>query len=117
MNTTFALLSVASIIFLVQAIPLALGVVKPNRFYGVRTKSTLCNDALWYRMNKIYGVSMVLSSFTYFVICFIVGCWRTDVNHGLFNLLLFIAQVIMPVLITAVSFYRSARRYDHEPLS
>jgi quinol-cytochrome oxidoreductase complex cytochrome b subunit len=106
-NTTFVLLSIGSIIFLVQAIPLALRVVKPNRFYGVRTKSTLSNADLWYRVNRIYGLAMIFATIAYFAICLIAGSWRPEVNHTVFNLLVFTGQVIVPVTIAMYALHRA----------
>lgn len=39
--------------------PLWAGVVPPNRWYGVRTASSLASPDIWYRVNHIAGVAMV----------------------------------------------------------
>ncbi|MDX1998501.1 MAG: SdpI family protein [Thermoanaerobaculia bacterium] len=35
--------------------PLAMGWVKPNYFYGVRTRATLASAELWRRVNRFFG--------------------------------------------------------------
>ncbi len=44
------------------AIPMLLGRVKPNNFYGVRTPKTMASPELWYRANREAGYSMILAS-------------------------------------------------------
>jgi uncharacterized membrane protein len=41
----------ASIILLL-ALPLILGLIPPNRIYGVRTAETLADKSLWYQVNR-----------------------------------------------------------------
>jgi len=45
---------------IVFGIPMALGLVPPNRFYGYRTRKTLSSGAIWYRANRAAGWSMLL---------------------------------------------------------
>jgi len=40
-------------------IPLWVGMVPPNRFYGVRVAATLSDEAVWYAVNKAAGRDMV----------------------------------------------------------
>ena len=50
---------VASIVLVVLAIPLILGLVPRNWFYGVRTPRTLASDEAWYPANHIGGVVLL----------------------------------------------------------
>lgn len=43
------------LLFIALAIPLILGVVPRNWFYGLRTRRTLESDALWYPANRFGG--------------------------------------------------------------
>ena len=45
---------------IVFSIPMMLGVVPPNRFYGYRTRKTLSSEAVWYRANRAAGWSLFL---------------------------------------------------------
>lgn len=46
----------------VLALPLALNLVPPNRFYGLRTVHTLANRELWFRVNRVAGVALFAAS-------------------------------------------------------
>jgi len=46
---------------IVLGIPMALGMVPPNRFYGYRTRKTLSSNDVWYRANRISGWSLVVA--------------------------------------------------------
>lgn len=41
------------------AIPLAVGVVPPNRLYGFRTASLLANPTDWYKVNRFAGFAIL----------------------------------------------------------
>ena len=45
---------------IVLGIPMVLGAIPPNRFYGYRTRKTLGSTAIWYQGNRAAGWSMVL---------------------------------------------------------
>lgn len=45
---------------IVFGVPMALGLVPPNRLYGYRTRKTLSSEAVWYRANRAAGWSLVL---------------------------------------------------------
>ncbi|MBX7157451.1 MAG: SdpI family protein [Verrucomicrobiae bacterium] len=49
-----------AIIQILAGIPLALSVVPQNSIYGFRTRSTLANETIWYEMNQIFGIALVL---------------------------------------------------------
>jgi uncharacterized membrane protein len=40
--------------------PLWVGMVPPNRFYGLRTAVTLADEALWYAANRATGRDIVM---------------------------------------------------------
>jgi hypothetical protein len=49
----------------VVALPLVLGVLPRNRLYGVRTQRTLSDDRVWYRVNRVAGLALLVSSGVY----------------------------------------------------
>jgi hydrogenase-4 membrane subunit HyfE len=51
----FFILTAAHIVLLALGIPLALGRVKRNQWYGFRTPSTLTRDEVWYPVNTAFG--------------------------------------------------------------
>ena len=50
-------------VFIALSIPLVLQKVRPNCYYGVRTRKTMTNDAVWYKANKFFGTGLLISSF------------------------------------------------------
>ena len=56
---------IPAIIILVLVIPLILGLIPPNRLYGVRTLETLADKQLWYRTNRYGGWALLISSLFY----------------------------------------------------
>lgn len=51
------LLAMAPLILAMVSVPLALGLVEPNAFYGVRIAATRASEAAWYRANHASGVA------------------------------------------------------------
>lgn len=47
------------ILMIVIAIPMILEKIKPNIFYGFKTKKTLSDEKIWYPANKYAGKVMV----------------------------------------------------------
>jgi uncharacterized membrane protein len=45
----------------VLGIPMALGIIPPNRFYGYRTRKTFSSAEVWYRANCFSGWSLVVA--------------------------------------------------------
>ena len=46
----------------VASIPLILGVVPPNNFYGFRTRQTLASPELWFRANRFAGLALFIAA-------------------------------------------------------
>ncbi|MGO8718097.1 MAG: SdpI family protein [Acidobacteriaceae bacterium] len=64
------------------AIPLLCGWVGPNPFYGFRNERTRSDRAVWYRANRIAGISIILAMTLCVVIEFAVpSLRRTDAGH------------------------------------
>src|SRR5258706_15810007 len=57
--------AIPALILFIVSVPLAIGVIPLNRLYGFRTRRTLANDAMWYRVNRFAGVSIILASAIY----------------------------------------------------
>jgi SdpI/YfhL protein family len=50
------------LVTILTAIPMALGVVPPNRFYGFRTPQTLSSPEVWYPANRASGRYLTAAS-------------------------------------------------------
>jgi uncharacterized membrane protein len=55
-------------IILFLAVPLILGMIPPNRIYGVRTTATLADKRRWYDANRYGGWTLLGSSLFYLAI-------------------------------------------------
>lgn len=62
MSTRTAVYFAVCLLELLAAMPLILGRVKRNRWYGLRTCRTLASDEVWYLANRFYGWSLVAAS-------------------------------------------------------
>ena len=49
-------------------IPLWVAMVRPNRFYGLRSEATLADEAVWYAANRATGRDLVASGFLLLVL-------------------------------------------------
>ena len=56
---------IPTVIFLIVSIPLVLGVVPKNRWYGIRTVKTLADDQAWYSANRFGGLAFIVSNLIY----------------------------------------------------
>jgi len=54
------LYSIAGLVFVGLGIPLALGKVPPNAWYGFRTAKTLSSAAIWYPANRSAGIDFII---------------------------------------------------------
>ena len=63
---------VPAILILVLALPLMLGLIPPNRVYGIRTHKTVSNNEHWYRANRFGSWMLLLASLLYLVVAAIV---------------------------------------------
>ena len=61
MDATISFL-VPSVIVLIACIPLALGMIPPNPFYGFRTQKTLADRDLWFRANRFAGCALFIAA-------------------------------------------------------
>jgi hypothetical protein len=61
MTSILPLLIVSGVIG-VSCVPLILQRVPPNRLYGIRTRRTLEDEALWYRVNRVGGWMLLVAS-------------------------------------------------------
>jgi len=51
--------SMVSLLLIGLSIPLALGKIARNQWYGFRTKKTLADDVVWYRANRTAAVNLI----------------------------------------------------------
>jgi uncharacterized membrane protein len=54
-------MSFVGILFIAVSLPLIFEKVKPNRWYGFRTKKTLSDERIWYEANRVAGYDLLLA--------------------------------------------------------
>src|SRR5438477_6175562 len=64
--------TVPALLLFFVAVPLVLGVIPRNRFYGVRTARTLSDDGVWYAVNRLAGASIMAATGVYGALAAIV---------------------------------------------
>ena len=93
---------VATGVFLIAAgVPLMRRIVPPNRWYGVRLRSTLADERLWYAVNERSGRDMIVVGFTVVVAAFGVPVALPHWSPELCVLVVAIVLVVGLVAVTA----------------
>jgi uncharacterized membrane protein len=96
-NTYAALMfSLVGIIYIGLGIPLSLGRIPPNSWYGCRTQKTLSSEEIWYPVNRVTGRYMIISGVTVILTALGVFIFRASLgpNDG--------AAILLVVLVLSV---------------
>ncbi len=104
---------IPSVILLVLSIPLILGLVPRNWFYGIRTRETLSNESVWRAANRWSGLGIFVSSLFYLMVAWGMPCTTATGT----NFLIWILHVFAFVAPLALTFlilreYLRARKDD-----
>jgi uncharacterized membrane protein len=59
---------IPSLLISLIALPLVLGFIPRNRWYGIRTAQTLSDETTWYRCNRFGGWAFLLSGMIYYAV-------------------------------------------------
>jgi hypothetical protein len=101
---------VASGLILVAAgVPLTRRIVPPNRWYGVRLRSTLADERIWYAVNERSGRDLIVLGITVVLVAFGVPLVLPDWSPELRVLVVAIVLVIGLVAVTG----RAVRHIKH----
>ena len=60
--------AIPALLLFAVSVPLVMGVIPRNRLYGFRTKKTLSDDEIWYRVNRLAGIAIMIASGVYAVV-------------------------------------------------
>jgi uncharacterized membrane protein len=55
------LFAVVGVVYIGLGIPLLRGQVRPNSWYGCRTKKTLSDEKIWYAVNRVTGRDLIIA--------------------------------------------------------
>jgi len=90
---------IPSIIFLLLSIPLILGLVPPNRGYGIRTAKTVSEPGPWYNTNRFGGWLLLVSSGIYLVMTRVSPSAERDFTAWLWHLAAFGIPLLVSLLL------------------
>lgn len=102
MNNEYILTCIAGVVLFITAIPLAFGKISINSWYGVRTRSTMRDERLWYRANKIYGWSAMIVNIIFFLVYYSCGSWMGEKGGEGLRLDLLLFQALSPVALVSL---------------
>ena len=92
-------------VFIILSIPLILQKVRPNCFYGVRTRKTMSDETVWYKANKFFGCGMLISSL-FSLVVLIVAVLIPDVVSVIVVNNLGVIVVVLPMgILLIISFF------------
>ncbi|HLO33107.1 MAG TPA: SdpI family protein [Anaerolineales bacterium] len=103
---------IPAIVIVVLTLPLILGLIPPNRIYGIRTVETLVDKQRWYQANRYGGWTLLVSSLIYLgVAAFFpsVLAGETDPGRWIIHLGAFAGPLIISLVLI--------RRYVKRPLA
>jgi len=52
---------ICGLVFVGVSIPLIIGKIPPNYYYGWKTRKALSNEETWYKMNKYFGKDFLVA--------------------------------------------------------
>jgi uncharacterized membrane protein len=106
--TPHVLLVLSGILLVVFAIPLWMRRVPPNRFYGVRTRSTLSDEARWYDVNARSGLDLFVAGLLLLAGIAVIGSigarWPAELRD--------LGAALLLVVLLAVVSVRAMRTHD-----
>jgi uncharacterized membrane protein len=99
------LLAATPLLFAIISLPLMLGLIEPNPFYGVRNVATFASEEVWYRANRASGIAGVVAGPIGFVANVMVARSKAPAQRKIWIclgiLLAVTAVMIVPGLIAA----------------
>ncbi len=94
---------IPSLAFIALAIPLIAGWIPRNRLYGFRTEKTLSNDEIWYRANRVGGMTLVITSLLYLIVAVVAPLENSaGAERALwwFHLIMFVGPLFIGIALT-----------------
>lgn len=102
--------AVPALLFFIAAVPLIIGLVPRNRFYGVRTLKTLSDDRIWYSVNRLAAVALMVASSVYGIVAVFLPYDRSaSDNFTIWGIHL--VAFIVPIVIGLTLALRYAKRF------
>ena len=94
----------------VLSLPLALGLIPPNRVYGFRTARTLASREVWFRVNRVAGSALIVAVAV--AICFYLANPDLASGRSLPGVFALVVPVVAALAVTAIYVRKLSRRSD-----
>lgn len=101
--------AIPSMLLLIASLPLILGLIPRNPFYGVRTLKTLSNDRIWYPVNRFAGAALITASCIYGLVAIIVPYNQLATDNSM-QWGIHLAAFVLPILVALSLAIRYAKR-------
>jgi uncharacterized membrane protein len=102
----FTLIGLSEII---SGLPLFLGKVKPNWYYGLRYVRTISSEKVWYKSNKYFGRDIVVSGIILVLASLLLLLLKTGLSS--FEIFLFcLFLIIFPIVIILFRAYKFLKK-------
>ena len=102
--TPHTILLASAVLLIALAIPLWMRRIPPNRFYGVRTRATLADEALWYDVNERCGQDLLAAGVLFLVAIVVIDVigarWAPELRTLASAMILIVALVVVSVRAT-----------------
>ena len=101
----FLTFSIPSFLFIAASIPLILKKIPPNCAYGIRTRKTFSDKAIWYKANRFGGVCILSAGCVTLAGCATLFFFKERMSFdtaNTFGFILFIVPVILAVTATLI---------------
>jgi uncharacterized membrane protein len=97
------------VVFAALGVPLWRGRVRPNFWYGCRTRRTLSDERVWYAVNRVTGRDMIFAGACTAASAVAVLLFRRDANNDVTTLVL-LCVMLLAVFAMAFDSARTSRR-------
>ena len=101
--------AVPALVLFIAAVPLVLGLIPRNRFHGMRTPQTLSDDGVWYLVNRLAGVAVMLASGVYGAVA-VAWPYERSTSDNLSTWGLHLAAFAVPLIVGLSLAARYAKR-------
>lgn len=99
------------LVLIAAGIPLAMRKVRPNPYYGFRTKATLGDEKLWYAVNAATGRVLVIGGIVG-NLATVILYFRPGISEALFSAgaLVILSLVMIAILLASFILLRRIKR-------
>lgn len=99
----------SAVLLMLLSIPMALGNIGRNGFYGMRTKKTLSSDEVWYPANRYAGKALMLAGAVSLAGIAVLAAAGRNLSLGMVSGLGF-AVLMLPIIVALFASLRFVGR-------